>query len=99
MKYSKEKLIELSKQYFLENENIQTMYATSDNQFFFPEAKSYASSHSRSNNVETYIITRAEAIKVIAPIAEEIAPTVEEIEPIAEIKPTVNKRPVARKRK
>lgn len=64
MKYSKEQLIELSKPYFENKPLLAVIYATSDNQFFYPESKSYANAHASSNNVEIITINRLEALKI-----------------------------------
>jgi len=64
MKYSKEQLIELSKPYFESKPLLAVMYATTDNQFFYPESKSYANAHASSNNVEIITINRLEALKI-----------------------------------
>jgi hypothetical protein len=63
MKYSKEQIIELSKPFFEAKEDLQMMYATSDNQFFYPESKSYAYAHQSSNqDLILYIIKREDAL-------------------------------------
>jgi len=82
---TKEQLIELSKSFFKAKEGLELMYATSDNQFFYPEGKAYAYCHQRSNpNVVLHIIKRDDAIEPIE-VKEEIEEIVEEIEEVAEV--------------
>jgi len=84
----KEQLIELSRSYFEAKEDLDLMYATSDNQFFYPEGRTYAYCHQRTNpNVILYTIKRFEAIKPVEVIEEEIIETI--IEEIAEEKEEV----------
>lgn len=96
MKYSKQELIELSKPYFESKPMLPIMYATSDNQFFYPESKSYAEAHARCNEVELFLITRLETIK--PPKQEEIKKEIEQpivveevVKPKEEIKKTRKK--------
>ena len=82
---TKEQLIELSKSFFKAKDGLELMYATSDNQFFYPEGKAYAYCHQRSNpNVVLHIIKRDDAIEPIE-VKEEIEEIAEPIEEVAEV--------------
>lgn len=55
--FNKTQLIERAKHYF-DNKKVKVMYATPDGNFFHENAKSYADSHARSNELEVIAITR-----------------------------------------
>ena len=77
MLYTKEQIVEFSKTYFDGKPMLPFMYATLDNQFFYPESKSYAYAHGRSNNVEVVVILRTDVFK----------PEIKEVTEVKEIKP------------
>jgi hypothetical protein len=79
MLYTKEQIVEFSKTYFDGKPMLPFMYATLDNQFFYPESKSYAYAHGRSNNVEVVVILRTDVFK----------PEIKEIKEVKEIKPII----------
>lgn len=79
MLYTKEQIVEFSKTYFDGKPMLPFMYATLDNQFFYPESKSYAYAHGRSNNVEVVVILRTDVFK----------PEVKEVKEVKEIKPII----------
>lgn len=55
----KEKLIELSKQYFDNNKDLNEIIACSDGNFFYTDAD--ASYHFAKNDVEKHVISRVDA--------------------------------------
>jgi hypothetical protein len=79
MLYTKEQIVEFSKTYFDGKPMLPFMYATLDNQFFYPESKSYAYAHGRSNNVEVVVILRTDVFK----------PDIKEVKEVKEIKPII----------
>jgi hypothetical protein len=79
MLYTKEQIVEFSKTYFHGKPMLPFMYATLDNQFFYPESKSYAYAHGRSNNVEVVVILRTDVFK----------PEIKEVKEVKEIKPII----------
>jgi len=86
MLYTKEQIIELSKPYFEGKPMLPYMYATLDNQFFYPEGKTYAYAHGSSNNVEVIVIVRTDVFK---PIKEEkVSEPIKVVETAKEVKKT-----------
>ena len=60
MKYSKEQLIEMVKPYF-ENDKVNLLYVTEDNQVFYPSGKTQAFSHARVYKLRSpFEISRAD---------------------------------------
>lgn len=55
--YTKEQLIERAAPYF---EKYDSMYATSDGNYFYPHAKHYADSHAKEKELQLYLVTRDE---------------------------------------
>lgn len=55
--FTKAQLTEKGKHYF-ENKEIKVMYATSDGNFFYEHAKSFADSHSKTNKIEVFTIAK-----------------------------------------
>jgi len=63
MKYSKEQLIEMVKPYF-ENDKVNLLYVTEDNQVFYPSGKTQAFSHARVYKLRApFEISRADLIE------------------------------------
>lgn len=92
MLYTKQQIIELSKPYFEGKPMLPYMYATLDNQFFYPESKSYAQAHGVSNNVEVIIVLRTDVIKPEIKEVKEIKPIIEtKVEHIIEEKKEIKK--------
>lgn len=60
MKYSKEQLIEMVRPYF-ENDKVESLFVTEDNQVFYPNKKTAAFSHCRVYKLRMpFEITRAD---------------------------------------
>ena len=91
MLYTKEQIVEFSKTYFHGKPMLPFMYATLDNQFFYPESKTYAYAHGRSNNVEVIIVLRTDVIKPEIKEVKEIKSIIEPKETIIEEKKEVKK--------
>ena len=79
----KEKLIELSKQYFDNNKDLKQIIASSDGHFFYTEPD--ASYHVAKNNIVTYIIKRSDLEKPVEKVI---------VKEKIEVKKEVEKQPV-----
>ena len=84
---NKTQLIELSKSYFNSDKNLNSIFATTDGNFFYITHKNYATDHGKKNKLEVFEIKRPE------PKEEIIEKPIEKVESgkVIENKPTNKK--------
>ena len=81
-----QELIELSRHYFELKPELQCIYATEDNQFFYPEHKNCGVCHASSNKLQMFTITR-EMLEVKQEPQQKVVEK-QEIKEVKEVKKT-----------